>query len=229
MKVFCPALFLFLITIRAIAQNPDGQLSDVTFGKTAITQFSEPIAASKKVFYLNESWLDGEFQLLNGEKFGRYPMKFDLIERQLYFKHKNVVRVISANLLQGFAWVNSNSEREDFLIESIDDIGSEVFRIEFEDSVSLFSRYSSKIVKANYNEALSVGNKNDQIKLVKEFYYRIGNGKFVSIPSNKKKVIKSIRGEYKNEIMGFISSNKLKFKNDKDFFSLIKYWNSLFY
>ncbi|MTI37969.1 hypothetical protein [Fulvivirga lutimaris] len=229
MKTLYLMIIAIFFTFQILAQNPDGQLSDVTFGKTAITQFSESIESSHKPYYIDESWLSGEFQILNGVKFRDLPMRFNMIDNQLYFKDRNVVRVISARLLKAFSWTNSEGEIESFITGNTFNLGKDdIYRIELKDSVSLYSRYYVKIIKANYNEALSVGDKTDQIKLVKEYFYQLGNSQLIMIPNSRKKVSDILTGKYAKTVSNFINTEKLKFKNEEDFFELIKYWNSLF-
>lgn len=230
---FMKQLYTILLAIGSVticmAQNPDGQLSDVTFGKTAITQFSETIEPSNKPYYIDENWLVGEFQILNNVKFKELPMRFNLIDNQLYFKDRKVVRVISANLLKGFSWTNLNGEIESFIIGNTIGFDTDaVFRIAIQDSVSLYSKNSTKIIKANYNEALSIGDKTDKIKLVREFYFQIKNGNLVKLENSRKKVLAAIPDQYFKEVDYFINANKLKFKYDQDFVELIKYWNTLY-
>lgn len=226
-------LYTLLLVIGSLAicqaQNPDGQLSDVTFGKTAITQFSETIESSNEPYYIDENWLMGEFQILNNVKFKELPMRFNLIDNQLYFKDGKVVRVISTNLLKGFSWTNLNGEIESFIIGNTIGFDTDaVFRIAIQDSVSLYSKNSTKIIKANYNEALSIGDKTDKIKLVREFYFKVENGDLVKLENSRKKVLEAIPDKYVKEVGNFINAKKLKFKIDQDFVELIDYWNTLY-
>ncbi len=210
MNIVYLTITIVLVAFQTKAQNPDGQLSDVTFGKTAITHFADSPKKLTRTCFINDNWLTGEFEILDGVKFKNLPMRFNMVDHQLYFQDNNSTRVISLDLLNEFSWTNSSGEEERFVSgKTLGKSSVEVFKAELTDEVSLYSRYSTKIIRANYNEALAVGDKTDQIKLVKELYFRYDDNNLIEIPKSKKKAIESFPTQYTKELSNFVNKEKL--------------------
>ena len=219
-------LVLFTINERVSAQNPDGQMSEITFGSRAITQFNEELPAEGS-YFISDEWQNGWIKLNSGEIFKNILLKYNLDQSVLFFKQKSAVRTFSVKKLEAFGWENEDKKTQEFINnKELRALQNQLYELIIKEDISLYARYSTKIIKSDYNEVLAVGDKLDKIVIEKTYYYFFKN-KLTLIPNSRKKVLESIAAKYHADLAKYMKEERLKFKEESDFVSFVTKWNQL--
>ncbi len=97
-------------------------------------------------------------------------------------------------------------------------------KIIYNGKTSLLCNFSAKVKEAKYNEALAVGNRDDELIIVKNYYFFINN-ELTLVERNKKKFLKSFASN--PSIQEFIKEKDISPKNENDLVILLKYIDSI--
>ncbi|MEI6695584.1 MAG: hypothetical protein WCO13_05920 [Bacteroidota bacterium] len=97
-------------------------------------------------------------------------------------------------------------------------------KIIYNEKTSLLCNYSAKVKEAKYNEALAVGNRDDELIIVKNYYFFINN-ELTLVERNKKKFLKSFA--YNPSIQEFIKEKNISPKNEDDLVILLKFIDTI--
>src|SRR6266542_1727897 len=111
-----------------------------------------------------------------------------------------------------------------FMNESKND--KDFFEILVDGKAKLLIRYVTKIIPANYNKVLDVGNKNDQITIIETYYVQKENELPVFI-DKKGKSITAALADKTEEIKKFTDKEHISFKNKEDLVRVVSYYNGL--
>ena len=114
------------------------------------------------------------------------------------------------------------------LIEiNYDDMPTNIFlEVILDGAVPLYSYEKITIKKADYNVALNVGNKNDQI-LKKPVYLSIVDGKAIELTKGKNSNVFSLLPGKENELKAYAKANKIKPKDVEGYVAIINKINSM--
>lgn len=133
---------------------------------------------AKGSVYLNDDWISSVFYLKPGtfavNTFENVPIKLDLKTNTLEINTKDGIKVLDGSKIQRFEWVNPhNNQKEEYV--NCDEFLFEGTRLNgfckiSGTDVKLIRRHYVEILKADYNVALDVGNKEDQIIKKTNFY-----------------------------------------------------------
>ena len=94
------------------------------------------------------------------------------------------------------------------------------FKVIYNEKSSLLCHYTTKIKKSNYNEAMAVGNKDDEIVVTTKYYAYIDK-QLVELETTRKKLVKQFQD--KPEIVNYIMENKINPKNENMLVQLIEF------
>ena len=99
-----------------------------------------------------------------------------------------------------------------------------IFKLLYNKKSAILCHYSTKIKEANYNIAMDIGNKNDQIVVVENYYAYI-NKKLFALAKTRKRMIEQF--ESNKQIATFIKKERINPKNEKDLIQFISYYDSV--
>ncbi|GAB3226635.1 carboxypeptidase-like regulatory domain-containing protein [Algoriphagus aestuariicola] len=185
-------------------------------------------------FYLDNKWnvasilLYREQTVLEGFRV-RYNINSNTFE--LMEPEKNLVTTMPGLRIQNIVWMDSTYKVPRYFVNGMDfrDEGvpiSGFFEVIVEGQLPLMRRTIAVFKESNYNTALMVGNRNDQIIKRNVYYYLKGKDLF-EVPKKRKDLF-PIFGEKAEEMENFVSTNEIDLKKTGSIFQLFTYYNSLF-
>lgn len=184
--------------------------------------------------YLDTKWnaasilLYRDQQLLEGFR-TRYNIVSNMFE--LMEPENNLVSVMPGLRIQNIVWVDSTYKVPRYFVNGMDFLDEGVpisgfFEVLVEGELPLMRRTKAVLKESNYNTALMVGERNDQIIKRNYYYYLIGKN-LMEIPKNRKKFY-LIFEEKAQEIEDYANENNLDVKQPSDVFKVFTYYNSQF-
>jgi hypothetical protein len=187
-----------------------------------------PTAQLKGSFYLYDEWNKGSIYLFNQTSYSDLQLKYDLKNEALEIKMSDFDRVLPIKQVQAFKWSENGSERlymntSNFIPKGAPTDG--FFRILVEGKAILASKTRTEIVKASYNVALNVGERDDRIEKVVQ-YYLIIDEKPRLIPRRKKDFWPYF-GVQADQMKAFAEAKRLDTRSESDLVQLVTYYNSL--
>lgn len=184
--------------------------------------------------YLDTKWnaasilLYRDQQLLEGfrARFNIVSNMFELMEPE-----NNLVSVMPGLRIQNIVWVDSTYKVPRYFVNGMDFLDEGVpisgfFEVLVEGELPLMRRTMAILKESNYNAALMVGERNDQIIKRNYYYYLIGKN-LMEIPKNRKKFY-LIFEDKAQEIEEYANENHLDVKQPSDVFKVFTYYNSQF-
>lgn len=185
-------------------------------------------------FYLDNKWnlasilLYRDMEVLEGFRV-RYNInanQFELMEPE-----KMLVSTIQGIRVQNIVWMDSSYKVPRYFVNGMDfkEDGvpiSGFFEVLVEGQLPLMRRTFAIFKESNYNTALMVGNRNDQIVKRNKYYYLKGKDLFL-IPKKRKDLF-PIFGDLQSEMEEFAETNQLKLSDPSSIFQLFTHFNSKF-
>lgn len=185
-------------------------------------------------FYLDNKWniasilLYREQTVLEGFRV-RYNINSNMFE--LMEPEKNLVTTMPGLRIQNIVWMDSAYKVPRYFVNGMDfrDEGvpiSGFFEVIVEGQLPLMRRTVAVFKESNYNVALMVGDRNDQIIKRNVYYYLKGKDLF-EVPKKRKQLF-PIFGDKAGEMEAFVSANEIDLKKTGSIFQLFTYYNSLY-
>lgn len=185
-------------------------------------------------FYLDKKWnlasilLYRDQQVLEGYRV-RYNINsnnFELLEQESL-----QVTTLQGLRVQNIVWMDSSYKVPRYFVNGMDfrDEGSPIlgfFEVLVEGELPLIRRTLAVFKESNYNTALMVGNRNDQIVKRNIYYYLRGKNLF-EVPKKRKDLF-LIFGEKATQMESFVNDNQIDLKEASSIFQLFTYFNSQF-
>jgi hypothetical protein len=185
-------------------------------------------------FYLDKKWnlasilLYRDQQVLEGYRV-RYNINsnnFELLEQET-----QQVTTLQGLRVQNIVWMDSSYKVPRYFVNGMDfrDEGVPIlgfFEVLVEGELPLMRRTLAVFKESNYNTALMVGNRNDQI--VKRNVYFFLRGKDLYKVPKKRKEFFLIFGEKSAQIEAFVEQNEIDLKAAGSIFQVFTYFNSQF-
>ena len=185
-------------------------------------------------FYLDTKWnlasilLYRDQQVLEGFRV-RYNInsnQFELMEPE-----NNLVSTMPGLRVQNIVWMDSSYKVPRYFVNGMDfrDEGvpiSGFFEVLVEGELPLMRRTLAVFKESNYNTALMVGSRDDQI-IKRNVYYYLKGKDLYPVPKKRKDIFK-IFGEKAAEMEAFAEKNSMDFKEKSTIFQLFTYYNSQF-
>lgn len=221
MRFLINAILICFISGFTIAQNPDGELSDVTFNDAFITQFSEASVKNSGSSLIFSDYKIGQIELKDGRKF-KLNFNYDVQTDKLLFQLKEMNRSIELHFIQSVK-INDNEKTHFRNAEKFGLTG--LAKVQYEGEFSLIETYSLKIIEANYNPALNVGEKENKLKVLSKNYLFYQN-ELIEIKSTTGKTIKQLPETFQVKSKSFLKSTKNKLKTDDELIAFAQFLNA---
>ena len=188
---------------------------------------------------LGDPYLDTTFQVGNVRFYGRIgtadslggvPIRYDLYKQEVEFRAgPNDIRAAQAAAVLRFTINTSQSTANHFInvreFRGAADNLSGFFEQVFRGKLQLLQRHSVTLIKANFNSALNVGNKDDRLEKKREWYVAKGNR--VEKFSAGKRALLDLMADQQGAIEAFIKANKPDLKQESGLVSVLAYYDSL--
>jgi hypothetical protein len=185
-------------------------------------------------FYLDPKWNKASILLYkDNEVIEGYFVRYNINSNNFELRAEDSEEASSLPGLRvrNIVWVDSKHMVPRYFVNGMDlkDEGSPIagfFEVLVDGKMPLVRRTVATIKESNYNTALMVGNRNDEI--MKRFvYYYIQDNNLYEIPKKKKKFFQ-IFGEKSEEMEAFALENKMSIKEPSNWFNLFTHYNSNF-
>ncbi len=185
-------------------------------------------------FYLDTKWNKASILLYKDDEiiegyFVRYNINSNNFE--LRSEDSPEAIIIPGLRVRNIVWIDSKYTVPRYFVNGMDfkEEGvpiSGFFEVLVDGKIPLVRRTIASIKESNYNSALMVGNRNDEI--VKRFvYYFIQDKNIFTVPKKKKQFFK-IFGEKSAEMELFVTENNLNIREASGLFSIFTHYNSQF-
>jgi len=211
------------MTINEVAarQDPNSLSSPILIGNYGIHSFNLKNYTPEGSPYLDNSWFSGEIVMHDDRMVDEYAFKFDMMNNSLVVNIDKKIFSLPEGVFKSFSTetVAANGEKiERFFTRAV--IGKEIKYLEeivSSEKLSLMKEHVKKLVKANYNAALDVGNHKDKFFDEEKHYLKI-NDDYIEIKGSRKKISKQIQNR---KLRNFVSDNNLNLKDVKDLSYLV--------
>lgn len=228
-------LFLFTGSIYSYAQQ---RVVDV--GKEETSPLSglffvlggEPYSMAKYVRvvegspFFNENWALGSMVLPGGKRYDSIELKIDLLADEIHYRDKNGNPLIATTAVREI-WLPGEKTQQKFHFVHSSFIGSGTsaaagwHQLLAEGKTLLFKKHVKEIMEVKpYGSATNEQHINTAYR-----YFLLHNNVFSPVKSLS--VLPDLLGDKKDELLQYISSNKLRGRSDGDYINLVSYYNSL--
>lgn len=215
------------------AGNTIDKLTDMRGLETGEMLFGIPLAPGKIIgdTYLDTRWKIGSIMLYEKDKVvERYPIRYDIHANELDIQVGQNIKVLSGNKIRSFSWIDSAATEPVYFINARDFVNEEgvkftgFFCVLVDGPLPLLCKTELVVRKADYNEQLNVGRKDDTI-LKKEHYYYLQAGKAIEMPSRKK--LPAIFTSHASEVEKYIKDNHIGASREHDLVLVFNYYKTL--
>ena len=133
--------------------------------------------------------------------------------------------------IQNLVWVDSTYKVPRYFVNGMDfkDEGSPIsgfFEVLIDGELPLMRRTMAVFKESNYNTALMVGNRNDQI-IKRNIYYYLRGEDVYEVPNGRKKIFE-VFGDSAEEMKEYTENNSIDLKDPSGLFQLFTHYNSQF-
>jgi len=178
--------------------------------------------------YLNEQWFPGVIKLkFYDEPINVDKLRINVFNNEVELQVDGKIKVVGAHEII-YCSINEGYRKRYFVSTMEYPVETNLtgfFEVLYDAPTSLLAHYYTAIKKADYNVALDVGSKNDEI-LIKENYYVVKeNAPLIKV--DKRKDVLKICSDFASQMKSFIKNNNLKTSNSKDLVEIFKYYNTL--
>lgn len=185
-------------------------------------------------FYLDTKWnvasilLYRDQTVLEGFRV-RYNINSNMFE--LMEPEKNLVSVMPGLRIQNIVWMDSAYKVPRYFVNGMDFKEDNVpisgfFEVIVEGELPLMRRTIAVFKESNYNVALMVGDRNDQI-IKRNVYYYLKGKDLYEVPKKRKDLF-PIFGEKAAEMEAFVEENEIDLKKTGSIFQIFTNYNSRF-
>jgi len=234
MKSFLAAI-LCVFTISSLAQRTiDVDKNDVNAANSnffivvggepfLLAKFAKLVAGSP---YFNDQWMKGNLVLNGGKQYSGLYLKLELLDNEIHYQDPKGNEMVATSEIQKAVLFDTSEQRVFTFVYSAfintSSLPKGWYQLLLESkNASVFKQYNKKIQEHQpYNSATV-----EQTIVTSTRYFILYNSRFSEL--KKLKDIADILGDKKQELLKYISNNKLNGKSDDDFVSITEYYNSL--
>jgi len=174
--------------------------------------------------FINDAWKNADI-ILNGsnEVITDIPVKIDAHKNQVEIQHDGLVKTLEADNIKSIVFDN---EKTTFITNILLAKNSPdgFYRLIYNQHSSLLCYYYSEIRQSNYNRAMDIGERQDAVVVVSD-YYLLVHGKLIKLESNRRKMARQFG--YNDKIYNYILSEKIHPKNEFDLVKFVTFCDSL--
>ncbi len=185
-------------------------------------------------FYLDKKWNLASILLYKDQQvLENYRVRYNINANQFELLEPETLQVTTLQGLrvQNIVWLDSSYKVPRYFVNGMDfrDEGAPIlgfFEVLVEGELPLMRRTLAVFKESNYNVALMVGNRNDQIVKRNVYYFLRGKDMF-EVPKKRKEFF-LIFGEKAAEMEAFAEENQIDLKAAGSIFQVFTYFNSQF-
>ncbi len=206
---------------------------DVVNPNTATFGIPLPPASLEGDFYLESNFREGKFELTVSPKlYEDFQLRYDIKNNLIEINYEDGVRGLDGDKVKFFELKNASGVYVKHInVRELEATGEAIpqntfLEVVIDDKIPLYRFEKLTIKRADYNVALNVGNRNDQI-IKKPVYLSVANGIAYEIKKGKKSDIFKLLPSKETELRAYAKENKIKIKNLEDYMALINKINSM--
>ncbi|MDN3204521.1 carboxypeptidase-like regulatory domain-containing protein [Algoriphagus sediminis] len=184
--------------------------------------------------YIDKKWnnatilLYRDQELLEGFR-ARYNVISNMFE--LMEPENNLVSIMPGLRIQNIVWLDSTYKVPRYFVNGMDfkEDGAPIsgfFEVLVDGELPLMRRTKVILKESNYNQALMVGERNDQL-LKRNVYYYLKEKDVIEVPKKRKKFYE-LFGEDAEMMEEFVNNNSLSHREPNDLFEIFTFYNSQF-
>ncbi len=184
--------------------------------------------------YIDKKWnaasilLYRDQEMLEGFR-ARYNVISNMFE--LMEPENNLVSIMPGLRIQNIVWVDSTYKVPRYFVNGMDfkEEGAPIsgfFEVLVDGELPLMRRTKVILKESNYNQALMVGERNDQL-VKRNYYYFLKEKDVFEVPKKRKKFYE-LFGDDAEKMEGFVNDNSLSHREPNDLFEIFTYYNSQF-
>jgi hypothetical protein len=243
-KSILSGLFLSFISLGVFAQTPvvPQQIRAVNTAERifgGITQnpgANMPLMPMEKPStigdpYLNRTWNKTTFMLYGSEKLSEgYLTRYDLLGQELDLYLDGGVKVIKADKIRSFVWIDSVSGRPEYFMNGKDFKSEDgvpftgFFEVVTEGKMPIFRKPEAKMLESNFNATLNIGRRDNEISKRSALYYMDGD-LLRKVPSSMKKIT-ALFGEHEPQMKAYVKLNALRADTERDLILLFRHYEA---
>jgi hypothetical protein len=182
--------------------------------------------------YISKNWNQGSVLLYQSETIIEgYPLRFDIEQNELEIDTKSGVKVLAADKIRNFTWIDSLTRKPVFYVnakEYVDETSTPLsgfFEVISEGTLLVMKKTTLSVRKANYVKEFDTGSRDDKIMKNDLFYYAQGN-KVMPLATSRKKFL-PIFGDKAEKVKEFIDVNGMNLKEVHHLQAIFEYYNSI--
>jgi hypothetical protein len=204
-KAGCIIGFMFLC-VNLFGQTQVSPHSRLYFHKIPTGFVSElPMAPPGTVgsYYMDEAWRRTVLYMADNGKLEDVDTRLNLQNNSFEIRHEQSVKVLMGTKVVSFEWTAADGQTEAFinarhyLLDGVPMTG--FFKVLEDGNYQLLRLMKTEVLPANYNVALDVGSKDNQITKVTR-YYVSKDHKLIEVTSGKKKFNRAFKETFDEDI-----------------------------
>ncbi|MFL0682963.1 MAG: carboxypeptidase-like regulatory domain-containing protein [Algoriphagus aquaeductus] len=185
-------------------------------------------------FYLDKKWNLASILLYRDQEIledfrVRYNINsnnFELMDPETF-----QITTLQGYRVQNIVWMDSSYKVPRYFVNGMDfrEDGAPIsgfFEVIVEGQLPLMRRTKAIFKESNYNTALMVGNRNDQI-IKRNVYYYLREKDLYEVPKKRKDLF-LIFGDKASQVEAFVNENQIDLKQTSSIFQIFTYYNSLY-
>ena len=184
--------------------------------------------------YLDQKWNTASLLLYRDQELLEgFRVRYNIISNmfEIMEPENNLVSVMPGLRIQNFVWVDSTYKVPRYFVNGMDfkDEGSPIagfFEVLVDGELPLMRRTMAVFKESNYNTALMVGNRNDQI-IKRNVYYFLEGKDVIQMPTSRKKIF-AVFGDQAEDMSDYAEKNGIDLKDPSGLFQLFTHYNSQF-
>jgi hypothetical protein len=229
-------VLLILTPFSLCAQSEKGmvnaQMTDVGTSSRFIESMPMKKIDTKGSAYYSDHWSRGWITLKTGQTLDDKQLMYDIQHEILELKVDKSIYVVTTSGVSEFAWFDERTNEDYQFVRSdkftFDEKRAKVktfCRVLEAGEIGLISLKEARLVKANYNQVLDVGERGDEIVRETNFYY-VKNGQAILIPKGKKKFLELFEDK-QTDVKKYMKANKLDNTTMSGLLNTIKYYKTI--
>ncbi|MCF8372940.1 MAG: hypothetical protein K9H64_15065 [Bacteroidales bacterium] len=230
---YCLAVF---ICVAAFSPQLKAQINTYSNQGSAVKPFGEAINQATFLYetkynpqlignyYIEKDWQKADVVFIYDSLLVKdLQIKANVWNNTIEILVDNEIKVLNADQLLSF----TTKETNEVFISHITINVSEpkgFFKLLYNKKSAILCHYSTIVKEGNYNIALNVGNKDNKISIVKNYYAFI-DSELIKLPKNRKNLLKQFQGN--KLVRDFIRKEKIRPSRETDLIQMINYYDKI--
>lgn len=195
--------------------------------------FGVPLPAGdlKGDYYLTSDFREGRFELSTSSKlYEDFQIRYDLRSNLIEINYDDGIRGLDGNKVKYFEMLSASGFKKYVNSNQVEGSGEDLpanmfLEVLADEKIPLYRYERVSIKKANYNVAMNVGSRDDEI-IKTPVYLTVVDGKVTELRKGKKSELFTLLPSREAELRAFAKKEKIKLKDEEDFIRMIQKLNS---